>query len=101
MSRIEKGFNLFQKGNVSLLFADEEMIQFEVRSKKKIYLVASIDGILRCDCEDYQFRFQRESNAKNGSFLCSHCFAALFKLGEIRGIGSQSTLEFADRKVVV
>ena len=100
MSRVEKGFNLFQKGNVSLIFADEEMLQFEVRSKKKVYLVASIDGILKCDCEDYQFRFQRESNAKNGSFLCSHCFAALFKLGEIKGIGSQSTLEFADKKVI-
>jgi hypothetical protein len=101
MSRVEKGFNLFQKGNVSLIFADEEMLQFEVKSKKKVYLVASIDGILKCDCEDYQFRFQRESNAKNGSFLCSHCFAALFELGRVRGIGSQSTLEFADRKVIV
>jgi hypothetical protein len=101
MSRIEKGFNLFQKGNVSLVFADEEMIQFEVKSKKTVYLVAIIDGILKCHCEDYQFRFQRESNAKNGSFLCAHCYAALFELGKVKGIGSQSTLEFADKKVIV
>jgi formylmethanofuran dehydrogenase subunit E len=100
--RIEKGFELYQKGNVTLIFSDNEEIQFEVKSKKVSYLVSILGSVVRCNqCEDYEFRFQRESNAKNGSFLCSHCFAALFKLAEIRGVKqSQATLEFTDKKVI-
>jgi formylmethanofuran dehydrogenase subunit E len=99
--RIEKGFELYQKGNVTLIFVDNEEIQFEVKSKKTVYIISILESVVRCNqCEDYEFRFQRESNAKNGSFLCSHCFAAMFKLSEIRGVKqSRTTLEFTDKKV--
>jgi hypothetical protein len=93
MGRLEKGFALYQKGMCNLVFEDEDEIQIEVKSKKITYLVSILNGVVRCNlCEDYEYRFQREGNSKNGSFLCSHCFAALFKLAELRGVkSSQAT----------
>ena len=92
MNRIDKGFNLFQKGNVELVFSDDEELQFNVKSKKNVYLVSFINGVARCICEDFEFRFQREGNSKNGSFLCSHIFAAMFKLSELKGVNQQKNL---------
>jgi hypothetical protein len=101
MKRISKGFLLFQKGNVELIFEDEGMLQFNVKSGKIDYLVSITNGVLRCDlCQDFEFRFKKEAE-NGGALLCKHAFAALFKLGEIKGIGTQSTLEFADKKVKV
>ena len=93
MDRVEKGYTLYQKGNVTLKLAEDGEYQFEVKNKKTTYLVSIINGVVRCnECEDYGYRFQRESNAMNGSFLCKHCFAAIFKLGEIKGVKEQTSL---------
>ncbi len=84
MDRVEKGFKLYSEGNVKLIFFSKDEIHLEVTSDKIVYLVSILNGVARCnECGDYRFRFKRESNAKNGSFLCCHIYAALFKLGEL------------------
>lgn len=101
MNRITKGFLIFQKGNVELIYEDEGMLQFNVKSGKIDYLVSITEGSCRCDlCQDFEFRFKQEAE-NGGALLCKHIWAAIFELGKIRGIGSQSTLEFGTKKVKV
>ena len=92
MNRIIEGFKIYQKKDISLLFADDIMMQFEAKSKKKKYLVANVDDVMRCDCPDFTFRFEKSNNAHNGSFLCKHCYASLFLLAEIKGMKEQHKL---------
>lgn len=94
MSRIDKGFALYQKGNVSISSADDEEIQFEVLSNGTPYIVV-MDlkmGSIKCvECEDWSYRYGDAVNVM-ASFLCKHCYAAMFKLGDIKGVGKQSKL---------
>ena len=93
LSRIQKGFTLYQKGNVDLIFQDENEIQFNVKSDKTEYLVSINEDGIKCNvCEDWHYRWKHATKV-GGSFLCSHCYAALFKLGYLRGVGTQATLE--------
>lgn len=95
LSRVTKGHKLFLKGNVDLVFQDEAMIQFHVKSGKKEYLVSINSNGIRCnECEDWTYRWKPSVNS-GGSFLCSHCYAAIFKLAELRGIGQQATLQIS------
>lgn len=92
LGRIIKGFKLYQQGNVKLTFQDEGELQFTVKSGKKEYLVSINDNGVMCNrCEDWDYRWKRCMEV-GGSFLCSHCYAALFKLAEIRGVGRQGVL---------
>lgn len=87
MNRLDSGFRLYLRGKCSLVFEDDDEIQVQVQSGSTDYLVSIVDGVARCNlCEDYEYRFQKNGNAKNGSFLCKHCFAALFYIAELRGV---------------
>jgi len=99
MNRLDSGFKLYQNGNCSLVFVDENEIQIQVQSGSKDYLVSIVDGVARCNlCEDYEYRFHKHGNAKNGSFLCKHCFAALFYIAEHRGVKNhQVTFKVKER----
>lgn len=93
LNRIQKGFTLYQKGNVDLIFQDEDEIQFNVKSGETEYLVCINEDGIKCNvCEDWHYRWKHAAKV-GGSFLCSHCYAALFKLSQVRGIGTQGTLE--------
>ena len=84
MGRIEAGYSLYKQGNVTLVLEYHDEIQFEVKSGDIIYLVSIYADIIRCNCIDFDKRYKSVSNAENGSFLCKHCFAALFKLSELK-----------------
>lgn len=100
LGRIQKGHNLFTKGNVELVFEDETMLQFKVKSNKKEYLVSINEHGFRCnECEDWTYRWKR-CTEEGGSFLCAHCYAAMFKLAELRGVGQQATLQIPQVKEV-
>ena len=88
--RSVNGFKLYQAGNVSITHEDEEYIFFDVKSKKETYMVEfeKLEGAWRCICTDYNMRHLKAP----GSFLCKHILAALFKLAEIKGVGSQTKL---------
>lgn len=103
MKRLDAGYRLYYRGKCSLIFEDDEEIQVQVTSGSTDYLVSIVDGVARCNtCEDYEFRFQREGNSKNGSFLCKHCYAALFYIAEIRGVkGSQATFKVETKQAMV
>ena len=92
MSRVDNGFKLYQKGNVELINDVPEELQFSIKSKGNEYLVVINDDKMRCiECEDWSYRFG-EAAALMSSFLCKHCYAALFKLAEVKGVGKQSKL---------
>lgn len=97
-TRMSKGWKLYQKGCVELVHEDEELIQFEVRSGKRTYLVEFdlVEGVARCTpCQDYEYRHQYANNelGLNGSFICKHIWSALFKLSELRGVNQQTSLD--------
>lgn len=93
LNRIQKGFTLYRRGNVDLIFQDENEIQFNVKSGKTEYLVSINEDGIKCNvCEDWHYRWKHAAKV-GGSFLCSHCYAALFKLSYLRGVGQQATLE--------
>ncbi len=89
--RVVNGHKLYLKGNVAVDHEDEEYIFFDVKSGKETYQVEyeKPEGAWRCICTDYNTRHQKAP----GSFLCKHILAALFKLAEVRGVGSQVALD--------
>lgn len=96
-NRMVEGWKLYQKGNVELIHEDEELLQFQVKSKKQIYLcdMDLKEGTVRCNpCQDYEYRHQYANSTMglDGSFICKHLWSCFFKLGEIRGIGKQVNL---------
>lgn len=98
--RIQKGHKLFTSGNVGLVFEDESMLQFRVKSNKKEYLVSINNNGLRCnECEDWTYRWKPSTNM-GGSFLCSHCYAAMFKLAELQEANNQAIQETTKIKEV-
>ena len=101
MSRIVEGFKLYQKGNVFTLLYSEDDLQFRVISSKNKYLVSIVDNCIRCECDDWNYRYS-QSKEEMSSFLCKHCYAALFKLAEVKGVNQQKQLfgqnPFVDQK---
>lgn len=90
---IQKGHKLFTEGNVDLVFEDESMLQFHVKSNKKEYLISINNNGLRCnECKDWTYRWKPSVN-NGGSFLCSHCYAAIFKLAELQEANNQAIPE--------
>ena len=72
MSRLTAGYRLYQKGNCSLIFEDDDEYRDSSSEWITDYLVSFVDGVARCNlCEDYEFRFQRlkETVRMEASFL--------------------------------
>lgn len=94
--RFTSGFKLYQKGKVRMRpQTHKEFVEFDVDgSNGKVYRVEFDlkEGTARCSlpgCPDYENR----SGYAADSFLCKHILAGLFKLAEIKGVGSQVPLE--------
>jgi len=49
-----------------------------------------------CECDDWRNRAPKDP----GSFTCKHIDSCYFHLAELKGVGKQATLEFADKKVI-
>jgi hypothetical protein len=81
MDRTNRGWDLYNQGNVSLDFYDEEFFFFDVKSGNTVYMVEMerSEGVWRCICKDYHGRHLKAP----GSFTCKHIQASMFKLAEL------------------
>lgn len=71
------------ENKVELIFEDVNEFQFNVKSNEKEYLVSINEDGIKCNvCEDWQYRWKRAAEV-GGSFMCSHCYAAMFKLADM------------------
>ena len=98
--RITRGFAVYLHGHCTILEADveHESYTFLVKgSNHEVYHVHYEEGSWLCECDDWRNRAPRDP----GSFTCKHIDSCYFLLAELKGVGKQSTLEFADKKVKV
>lgn len=93
--RFTEGFKIYQKGHVRQLEQKHpEFYEFEVQGSNHGVYKTEFDlkeGTVRCfnpGCPDYDNR----AKYADGSFVCKHIVASFFKLGEIKGVGSQRKL---------
>jgi uncharacterized Zn finger protein len=97
--RITRGYAVYQHGHVTLLEADieHESYTFRVKgSNHEVYHVHYEEGSWLCECDDWRNRAPKDP----GSFLCKHIDSCYFLLAELKGVGKQAALEFADKKVI-
>lgn len=66
-----------QDKNLNLEIQDDSLIIYLVEGNDT-YQVSCIDGLWRCDCEDYLFA--KDKNL--GSYCCKHILKVIMKLGE-------------------
>ena len=82
--RMNEGFKIYMEGNVEIeLFEDDIMIFSVQGSKGDIYQVSMNENMWLCDCDDYQYRSEKDP----GSFVCKHLWAAFFKVAELKNEG--------------
>lgn len=79
-NRYEKGLALYLYGNVSIVYEDSGLVQFDVLSNGTNHFVEfeKDNSSWRCLCPDYLGRHK----SAPGSFLCKHIWACLFKFME-------------------
>jgi hypothetical protein len=70
-----KGWELFIKKKVSIDFESDDLLIFKVQGSTE-YMVSVLDEAIRCDCDDFYNRWQRDY----GIFLCKHIWATIFYL---------------------
>ncbi len=81
VNRMNEGLKLFKKGNVEVELFEEDLMIFTVKgSRNEKYQVSMNENMWLCDCDDYQFRSEREP----GSFICKHIWAVLFEVMEMK-----------------
>lgn len=105
-NRMIKGWKLYQSGKVSLLHADDELIQFMVEGEGNDYTVDwdLKEGVVRCGlCPDYEYRhgYANDEMGLNGSFICKHIWGTFWLMAEIRGVNQQSKIEIAEQETAV
>ncbi len=80
-NRMHEGFKLYKKGHVKIELFDDDLMIFNVESSKKgNYQVSMNENVWLCDCDDYQYRGDKEV----GSFICKHIWAVLFKIMDMK-----------------
>ena len=112
VNRMDEGWKLYQKGNVTLQYQDDRYYAFEIPGQGKIKILNEEDDGFSalatrvkydvvydgeewmCLCEDFQFRNPNSI----GAFSCKHIFAAMFKLAEMRGVNQQTTLNMVRKE---
>lgn len=78
--RMKEGLKLYKKGNVEIELFDDDLIIFNVKgSKDEKYQVSMNENVWLCDCDDYQYRSEREP----GSFICKHLWAVFFEIADM------------------
>ena len=97
--RITRGYAIYQHGHCIHLEADieHESYTFQVKgSNHEVYYIHYEEGSWICDCPDWRGRGPNDP----GSFTCKHIDSCYFLLAELKGVGKQAALEFADKKVI-
>ncbi|MCZ3364605.1 MULTISPECIES: SWIM zinc finger family protein [Methanobacterium] len=80
-NRMNEGFKLYMEGNVEIELFDDDLMIFSVHgSRDDTYQVSMNENMWLCDCDDYQYRSEKEP----GSFVCKHLWAAFFKVAELK-----------------
>lgn len=80
-NRMNAGLKLYKNGNVKIELFDEDLMIFAVLSSREgDYQVSMNENMWICDCDDYQYRSEKEP----GSFICKHMWAVLFKIAELK-----------------
>ncbi len=78
--RMNEGLKLYSKGNVEIELFDDDLMIFCVKgSKGEKYQVSMHENMWLCDCDDYQYRSEREP----GSFICKHLWAVFFEIADM------------------
>jgi len=81
VNRMQEGLKLYKKGHVEIELFEDDLMIFEVKSSKKgNYQVSMHDNLWLCDCDDYQWRSEKEP----GSYICKHLWAVFFKVAELK-----------------
>ncbi len=76
-NRMEEGLKIYKKGLVEVELIDNDLMIFNVRrSDNDTYQVSMNENQWLCDCDDYQWRSQREP----GSYICKHLWAVFFNV---------------------
>ncbi|MGB9938105.1 MAG: SWIM zinc finger family protein [Methanobacterium sp.] len=77
--KMDEGFKIYKKGQIEVeLNEDDLKIYYIQGSGKEKYQVSMQDNLWLCDCDDYQWRSEKEP----GSYICKHLWAAFFKAAE-------------------
>lgn len=80
-NRMEEGLKIYRKGFVEIEIRDKDLMIFNVKgSDNRTYQVSMHDNQWLCDCDDYQWRSEKEP----GSYICKHLWAVLFKVAQIK-----------------
>jgi hypothetical protein len=79
LKKIKQGFKIFLDGKAILDFEENDLIIFKVQGSKE-YNVSFLDGVIRCNCEDYTYRWEKDY----GSYICKHIWASIFQLIKIK-----------------
>jgi len=81
VNRMQEGLKLYKKGHVEIELFEDDLMIFNVKSSKKgNYQVSMHDNLWLCDCDDYQWRSEKEP----GSYICKHLWAVFFKVAELK-----------------
>ncbi|MGZ7050163.1 MAG: SWIM zinc finger family protein [Methanobacterium sp.] len=79
-NRMQEGLKIYRKGLIEMELIDDDLIIFTVQgSKNSNYQVSMNENQWLCDCDDYQWRSEKEP----GSYICKHLWAAFFKVAEL------------------
>lgn len=80
VNRMQEGLKIYKKGNIEIQMLEDDLMIFNVQSTTGgKYQVSMNENLWLCDCDDYQWRSEREP----GSYICKHLWAVLFKVAEL------------------
>lgn len=78
--RMQEGLKLYKNGHVEIELLEDDLMIFNVQSSKNgNYQVSMHENLWLCDCDDYQWRSDKEP----GSYICKHLWAVFFKVAEL------------------
>lgn len=78
--RMQEGLKLYRKGRVGIELMEDDLMIFNVQSSGEgTYQVSMQENLWLCDCDDYQWRSEKEP----GSYICKHLWAVFFKVAEL------------------
>lgn len=81
VNRMQEGLKLYKKGHVEIELLEDDLMIFNVQSSQDSnYQVSMNENQWLCDCDDYQWRSEKEP----GSYICKHLWAAFFKVAELK-----------------
>jgi hypothetical protein len=77
--RMHEGLKIYKKGQIEIELIEDDLMIFNVQSPRNTYQVSMHENLWLCDCDDYQWRSEKEP----GSYICKHMWAVFFKVAEL------------------